>query len=141
MRHVLAAVAALLVLAPAAEAAELRGKTSQGRDVRLQTDKRGRPVEGGIKWLARCQKVARYPEDTGFRRPFDLRSRTELRDEGNYTFLTKDGYRMRAHTWIRGRRTGPRRWEGRFGLSLVVRRNGRTVDRCKTGVISWRVSR
>jgi hypothetical protein len=141
MKPFLLAVCLLVVAAPVADAATLRGRTSQDRAVYLRTDDKGRPTEGGIRWRSRCGDGSRYAESTGFRRPFDFRSRTRLRDEGDYSYRTRDGYRIRAHAWIRGRRTGPRAWSGRFGLSLVVRRDGRFVARCKTGIVTWRVSR
>ncbi len=141
MRAALTSICLLLAVTAPAQAATLRGKTTQGRDVVLRTDERGRPTEGMIKWRAACGGGESVRDRVRFRRPFDFRSRTRLRDEDDFTFVTREGYRIRAHAWVRGRRVTPRRWRGRFGLSVVVRRNGRFVGSCKTGIVGWRVSR
>jgi hypothetical protein len=141
MNALLLCAAGLLVGAPVADAAKFKGRTAQGRAAELRTNDEGLPARGKIVWRATCSDGNDYSDDTGFKPPFDFRSRARLRDKGDYSFKTRDGYRMRAHAWIRGRRVEAGKWRGRFGLSLVVRRNGRFVARCKTGIIGWRVSR
>ena len=141
MRAALLAVCLLLVAASVAEAGTFRGRSTQERRVLLETNAERRPIEFDIRWAAPCSDRKVFEGATKFTPPYDFRTRTRLRDEGSYTVRLRNGERLRIHAWVRGRRVAPRRWRGRFGGSVVVRRDGRVVGRCKSGIVGWRASR
>ena len=139
MKAAVLALTVVLVGAPAAEAGVFKGRTSQNRSTELRTNDRRLPVYLRIAWRASCSRGT-FGESTTFLRPYALRSATEIRDAGSYTL--RDGnlrYRIRTH--VRGRRVAPRRWKGTFGATAVVRRDGRVIDRCPSGTVTWRASR
>jgi hypothetical protein len=139
MKTTVLALTLLLVGAPAADAALFKGRTSQNRSAELRTNDRRLPVHVRIAWRASCSRGT-FRETTSFLPPYDVRSAKEVRDSGSYTLRDGDlRYRIRTH--VRATRVAPRRWRGTFGATAVVRRDGRVVDRCPSGTVTWRASR
>ena len=133
-----------LLTAPVADAAIFKGRTSQDRRAKVETNDRGFPVFLAFYWHARCSDGGRLVLPTGFQTPFDERTKTFVRDAGSYSTRVRKGervYRVRVKAHVRARRVTRRRWRGTFGASAVVRRDGRFVARCETGAITWRASR
>jgi hypothetical protein len=140
MKPLFLALSFLLVAAGVAEAVTVfSGRTSQDRSAELRTNDRRLPVQVELVWRAPCNRGV-FRETTSFRPPFDSRSATEVRDSGAYTMRDGD-LRIRVRGHVRGRRVAPRRWRGTFGATAVVRRDGRVIDRCPSGTITWRASR
>jgi hypothetical protein len=140
MKRLLLALSFLLVAAAVAHAATLfSGRTSQGRVAELRTNQKRLPIALEIHWRASCSRGA-FREITTFYPPYDARSATAIRDAGSYVLRDGD-MRIRVRVHVRGRRTAPRRWRGTFGGTAVVRRDGRAIDRCPSGTITWRTSR
>jgi len=138
----LAAVAGLAALAgPAMADIRFEGRTSQGRQALLVAEDDGVPKRGAINWRTPCRRGGRVVQGTGFSRPLDLATRRRIRDVGTYrTRRYPGGIRLTVRARISGRRVGPRRWVGRFGARVVVRRRGRVVNHCAVRV-RWRVVR
>jgi hypothetical protein len=139
MKPVLLALSFVLVAAGVAEAALFSGRTSQDRRAELRTNDKRLPTAVEIRWRASCTRGS-FGEITTFYPPYDARSATEIRDAGSYTLRDGD-LRIRVRVRVRGRRVAPRRWRGTFGGTAVVRRDGREIDRCPSGTITWRASR
>ena len=146
VRLSLLSVALLLTTAAAADAAIFKGRTSQDRQALVETNDRRFPVRFFFRWRADCDSGT-LTFTTGVHPPFKERTRDFVRDEGSYTGYVRDKdsgrrYRVRVRrVHMRARRVAPRRWEGAFGASAVVSRDGRVVARCQTGTITWRASR
>src|SRR5688572_1139180 len=74
-----------------ADAAVFKGRTSQDRRAKVETNARGFPVFFRFVWSARCS-----PGDpplvlaTAYRTPFDARTKTTVRDGGSYTTRVRD---------------------------------------------------
>ena len=134
-----------LVAAPVVEAALFKGRTSQDRRAKVETNDRGFPVFVAVFWeAARCSDGKPLVLPTGFSPPFDERTRDFVRDAGEYTTrIRHEGrrYRVRVSAHIRARRAAPRRWRGTFGATAVITRDGRFVARCRSGAVTWRASR
>ena len=145
MKALLSCLLMLAVSAPVADAAVFKGRTSQDRRAKVETNDRGFPVFVALYWRARCGDGEPLILPTGFRTPFDERTKTLVRDAGSYGTRVRDDrgriYRVRLRVHVEARRETRRRWTGSFGASAVIRRDGRVVTRCKTGTITWRASR
>ena len=145
MKTLVVCLTALLATTAVADAAVFKGRTSQDRRAKVETDDRGFPTFVAVFWQARCSKGSPLALPTGFRTPFDSRTKTSVRDAGSYTTRVRDdagrSYRVRVRGHLEAQRATRRRWTGTFGASAVIRRNGNVVARCKTGSITWRASR
>jgi hypothetical protein len=131
----------LLIAAPAvADAAIFRGETSQGRGVVLKTTDAGRPYRVKISFRAPCTDHKRLKAGTFFRSPFDFRTRTRVRDQGEYTFTLGDEH-IHANVSMRAHRVSPTKWRGRYRGDFVVRKDGRKVATCETPLVHWRATR
>lgn len=146
MRPLLTCFLVLALSAPVADAAVFKGRTSQDRRAKVETNDRGFPVSLSFVWRARCSEGdPPLVLATEYRTPFDERTKTAVRDGGSYTTRVRDDqgrwYRVRVSGRMEAKRETRRRWTGTFSESAVIRRNGRVVSRCKTGSVSWRASR
>ena len=146
MKPLLIALTLLLIGGAVAEAAVFKGRTSQDRRAKVETNDRGFPVFVAFFWRARCADGdPPLFMSTGFKTPFDERTKTLVRDAGPYWTRVRDDqgrtYRVRVRAHVEARRETRRRWTGTFGASAVIRRDGRVVGRCRTGTITWRASR
>jgi hypothetical protein len=143
---VLAGASALFAAHAGSAAADVRfhGRSSQERSVVVVAEDDGVPKRVRIRWTADCRRPGfRVIETTVFRRPFDLSTRRRLRDGPPPSYRLRDpgGLRLTVKPRIGGRKTGPRRWAGRFRAVMVVRRGGSVIDRCAVRGVRWRVRR
>ena len=133
-------VALLAVDAAAAQAKVFRGDTSQGRRASVVVGTDGLLRAARVNWRARCRD-GRVFEKTIFSRPHDESTPDAFLDSGTYRGRSRDGYRLRFTTSIRGERlgTGAReRWRGTFRAKVLVTRRGRYVDTCRLRTLRWR---
>jgi hypothetical protein len=136
---IVAACATGLLLAPAAEAATWRGKTSQGRSVTVRTGADGLVNHVLIRYRAGCSDGMGFRSRIEFRPPLDVSSTTEFRDAGVVTWrFTKTRERARGRTAIAGGLRSSGRWTGRFRLRAKIRKGGRVIATCRTGRVRWR---
>ncbi len=113
-----------------------RGETSQDRTVTVTTGSDGLVDRVRIDWVATCRRERfRYRTRTVDTPPFDAVSPTRVRDEYVYVERSRGGVRARVAATLSARRSGSgarRRWSGTFSARVVVRRDGRRVDACRT---------
>jgi hypothetical protein len=141
-----AAVAAALV-APGEAAAVKRfvGQTEQGRTINLTIGDDNLLLTARVNWITRrcAQSGARFQHITGFRRPFDEATPDFFRDAGPFTVRDRGGIRSRVRIVLAGRRTfdpadpAAESWSGVLRATVVVRRRGRVIDRCRLRPIDW----
>jgi hypothetical protein len=140
----LAALSMLMFVAAAAsaDAKVFRGKTSQGRAASVVIGSDGLLRSARVNWRSRCSQGGRLRDKTGFSRPHDQSSPDAFLDEGTYRRNDDNGYRLRFTTSIRGTRIADERgerWRGTFRMKVLVSRNGRYVDTCRTGRLRFTV--
>jgi hypothetical protein len=130
-----------LLLAPVADAAVWKGKTRQGRMAAVVTGADGLVTRVTIKYRARCSDGKGYRSGVVFLPPLDASSTTAFQDGGviKWTFK-KSGERARGRTSVTGGLRSSGRWTGNFRLRVKIRRNGRVVATCRTGLIGWKAS-
>jgi hypothetical protein len=132
-------VAVLAVDAAAAQAKVFRGDTSQGRRASVVVGTDGLLRAARVNWRARCRD-GRVFEKTLFSRPHDESTPDAFFDTGTYRGRSRDGYRLRFTTTIRGRRLGSgaqERWRGTFRATVLVTRRGNYVDTCRLRRLRW----
>jgi hypothetical protein len=137
-----AAVLTALVLAAVptvADAATLRGTTSQGRTASLRTDANGIPTRVRIAWRARCKKPGfRSWDRTFFSPPFDAVSADAIADAGTYRVRYRGGLRGRITGSLQGQRTA-NGWRGTLRIKAVYAKRGKVTHVCRTGTFRWSV--
>src|ERR1700754_132465 len=91
------ALAALLVTAApaAAEAKNYKGKSSQGREVKLRTGADGVVNRVALGWRAPCGDGYRFNEHTTFRPGLDVATADAVQDAGTYRVRYRNGLRAR----------------------------------------------
>ena len=113
-----------------------RGETSQDRPVAVRTDTDGLVERVRISWAATaCRRGRYYRTTTVDTRPFDRVTPTRLRDEYDYVERSAGGIRATVTATLVARLEGSgarERWTGTFRTRVVVRRDGRRVDTCRT---------
>lgn len=141
------ALAALVTVAalPSTAAAEkiFRGKTQQDRRVTLRVGDDDLLDRLRINWYtARCrQSGARFRHFTSTRRPYDESNIDAFRDVFSFTVRDDGGIRSRVRLVLTGTRVtdqAAEAWNGTLSASVVVRRRGRVIDRCRLRQIGWR---
>ena len=141
-RPLAAAVLSALLLAAvptAADAATLRGKTSQGRTVSMITDANGIPTKVRIAWRARCKKPGfRSLDRTFFSPPFDAVTADAITDAGTYRVRFRGGLRGRITGTLQGTRSG-NGWSGTLRIKAVYSKRGKVTHVCRSGKFSWSV--
>jgi len=138
-------LACLLVALPAtAQAAEtFKGRTSQGRTVVVRTADSGLVTLVRLRWTAACEsaetdltsRLSMYPRF--FNRVSTAR---RIRGVGRYKAKAAPGTFARIRATVTGRRSKGR-WRGTFTATATVRRDGETIDRCRTPRIRWSAKR
>jgi len=118
--------------APSIASAELyKGRTSQDRRAVVRAERQGPPATVKIRWQAPCARPRFiFRSETGFRRPFDSVSGDSIEDTGTYRERLS-GTRATISVRLVARRTAKGKWRGTFRARVVVRRNGRVIDRCR----------
>ncbi|MDQ4124375.1 MAG: hypothetical protein M3134_02080 [Actinomycetota bacterium] len=121
------------------------GKTKQNRSVSLTTGDDNVLKTFRINWITRrcAQSGSRFQHITAFRPPFDLATPDEFRDAGAFTVRDDGGIRSRVSITITGRHAfdpanpAAENWFGTVKASIVVRRRGRVIDRCRLRSTNW----
>ncbi len=140
-----AALAAVAVApSPASAAKSFAGKTQQDRPVTVRVGDDGIVSLVRITWRTRRCRSGEFLQDrTDFRAPFDSATVDAFADRGAYSLRQRGGYRIRVTIDLTGKRIvdpanpAAERWQGTLRSTAVVRRNGRTVDRCSLRSIGW----
>jgi hypothetical protein len=137
-----ATAALLAVVAPAAAQSDVvyEGRTSQDRAIRLTATPEGAVKEVRLRWKVRCRRQGTI---TG-RGRFD----TSIEQQGNtftggatHRLPRQDGLRPILTTRIEGTIEPGSSARGIARFILRFRRNGRQVDYCRSGRITWSVAR
>ena len=143
VRLIALATLSMLMFAAAAASAEakvFRGKTNQGRAASVVIGSDGLLRKASVNWRSRCKQGGRLRDKTYFLRPIDQSTPDAFLDEGTYRRKDGNGYRLRFSGSIRAARiadAGGERWRGTFRMKILVTRNGRYVDTCRTGRLSF----
>src|SRR5687768_15278732 len=127
---VVPALAALLVTAvPAvAEAKNYKGKTSQGREVKVRTGADGVVNRVALGYRAPCGDGYRFNEHTTFRPQFDLATGDAVQDTGTYRVRYRNGLRARITPTLVGQRDpATDRWSGTLAVKIMVSRKGKVI--------------
>jgi hypothetical protein len=142
---VLVAIAIFAIPAGAAQAdVTFRGRTEQGRLMRVVAGDDGIVKRARIWWRAPCARPGFvFRESTSFVMPLDRTVERYFRDAAPPAYRLRDrrGFRFVVSPRISGRKVGPRRWRGTFGVRVVVRKDGRVRDRCAVSGVRWRAVR
>ena len=143
VRLIALAALSMLMFAAAATAAEakvFRGKTSQGRPASAVIGSDGLLRAARVNWRSRCTQGGRLRDKTIFTRPHDRSTPDAFLDEGTYRRKDDNGYRLRFTSSIRATRIADARgdgWRGSFRIKVLVTRNGRYVDTCRSGRLTF----
>ena len=140
-----ALTAAAVVPATASADKTFRGKTQQNRTVSLTTGDDNVLKRLRINWITRrcAQSGSRFQHITAFRPPFDSATAGAFNDAGSFRVADDGGIRSRVTIYLAGRRTvdpanpAAESWSGTLRASVVVRRNGRVIDRCRLRQVTW----
>jgi hypothetical protein len=121
-----------------AQAATLKGSVPHKLRVKITTTADGSAKRLFFSWNARCgSQGTRFHAFTAIR---PERPTPTFHSHGRYK--VKAGHGLRGN--VRGRARGKRRslelWTGHFSASVVLKRHGRTVDRCRLPEVSWRAT-
>jgi hypothetical protein len=133
-------VAALLALGPAASADTFRGTTSQGRKITFSLKSGAESGLLRVSWRARCDGNGTSFRTVSVGRP-KLDTPTRFDSTGKYVAKQDGGVRSTVRIAATGRRESKPRWTGTFAATVVVRKSGKTVDRCRLGRVAWSVTR
>jgi hypothetical protein len=135
-----AALAALLLVPTAADAAKWRGKTRQGRLAQVVTGADGLVTKVRIRYRARCGDRKTLTSGVRFQAPLDTSSTTAFADGGRFEFDLPNGEHARARSSVDGGLRTSGRWTGNFRIRVRVTRNGRFVANCRSGRVGWKAS-
>ena len=135
----LASACCVAVMTPAAaEAVTYRGTTGQGSNAGVVVDSQGITQRVTIAWTARCgQFGVRWKDATTVPGPF--RSQSSLREAGRYR-VRSGRFTGSIAVRLRATKVSAFRWKGTFKASVVVRRRGKVIDRCRMGTTRWRAT-
>jgi hypothetical protein len=138
MRALAMAVAALLLVPTAADAAKWRGKTRQGRLAQVVTGADGLVTKVRIRYRARCGDRKTLSSGVKFLAPLDTSSGSAFKDAGRFDFDLPNGEHAWARTSVDGGLRSSGRWTGNFRIRVRVTRNGRFVTNCRSGRVGWK---
>ena len=141
----LVAVTALLAAPAAAQDADrvvYRGKTSQDRNTVIFATPDGDITKMRMGWIANCRRSgAEIVARTKFLDPIE-QSGNQLSDSGTYTDRDpRRNVRYRITGSLEGTFDAASGGQGSARYRVRVRRSGRLLDRCRTGELTWSVSR
>jgi hypothetical protein len=138
------AVAVLLVVASTASAVgphgvRYDGRTTQGKPMKLITDRDGVPKRGSVELITDCN---------GDYRPFS----TSIRIEGPFKRATRSGFKVKGHRFdtdgtysgryrwkVEGKRKTSRKFKGRIEIEIVFRRKDRKYTTCSADGVGFKV--
>ena len=143
-----ALAAALVAPSQAAADKSFSGKTAQNRSVSLTTGDDNVLKTFRLNWLTRrCAKSgSRFQHITSFRPPFDSATPDAFSDAGRFTVADRGRIRSRVSIAITGQHVfdpaAPQaeKWTGTVKATVVVRRRGRVIDRCRLRSTTWEVA-
>jgi hypothetical protein len=138
---------AVLLAVPSTAAADkaYKGKSAQNRSVTLTTGDDNVLKTLRINWITRrcALSGSRFQHITAFRPPFDLATPDEFRDAGSFTVADRGRIRSRVSISLTGRHAfdpanpAAENWFGTLKASVVVRRRGKVIDRCRLRSVNW----
>jgi hypothetical protein len=126
---------ALLLLPGAASAASLSGNTSQpGQSITLKIAADGSVKSAHLTWETKCKGGTTATGSTTFRK---LKRSTPTGFSSSGKDVDKKGkLKLTFRSQIDGDATGTG-FKGTFKSKVKVEKKGKTVNRCKTGLIRW----
>jgi hypothetical protein len=126
-----------------------KGQTSQkiqGHDIQVETDANSHVSRVVIEWRAKCKAKGKFWTATT-----SVRNGTKglpqtgdvFRRKGSYTGNAGGGVKGRVTISLQGAFTDADHASGKWSASVVVRKNGKKIDSCKTPKkpITWSVTR
>jgi hypothetical protein len=124
-----------------ASAETYAGTFEGGRHVSLTTNEKDEVREIVFhRWRASCSGGVHLTEGTRFS-PVTRLSPRKFVTKGRYVVHQRDGdYDITIRDGARGTRVSRSRWSGTFRASGVVRKDGKTIDRCTLAPTHWRAS-
>ena len=145
MARRLLVITPLLLLFPVSAQAgtaggKFQGLTSQGRAVVIKTDADDQVSRISVRWKSACDEGGTLRTRTTASAPYDSQNATRVIERGSYTINDGD-YKSRVTAVLRADRESANRFSGTFKASAVVRQNGRVVDRCDLGKITFDAKR
>ena len=139
----LLALGLLLAVAASAEASQLfTGTTGQSRTARIEIGDNGRPAKVTISWKATCRRGTLW-DVSSVRPPKRTTTPDVVALAGRYRIRAKKGVSATVTLRLRGLRGADpvderaAIWAGEFTVSVVVRRRGRVIDRCRVPQTVW----
>jgi hypothetical protein len=141
------AVAALAAPSEAAAVKDFTGQTQQHRVVDLRIGDDNLLHTARINWITRncSQSGSRFQNMTRFRKPYDESTPESFRHVGTETVTDDEGrIRSRVRVTFTGRHfldpanPAAEKWVGTISASVVVRRRGRVIDRCRLRSTTWK---
>lgn len=138
-RIVVALTLAVSMAVPAqAAGATYTGNTTQGLPFTLKTRANGRPRQVTFAWSASCRSGVVRTVTRGT--PGSRTTYKKFTSHGSYVIRQGD-IRLRISGIAGGTRVSAREWRGSFRLTIVVRKDGRFVEKCKLGNTRWQAVR
>lgn len=141
------AVLAAALIAPSQAAADksFAGKTVQNRSVSLTTGDDNVLKTFRVNWITRrcALSGSRFQHITAFRPPFDSATPDAFTDAGSFTVRDRGRIRSRVKMTITGQHSfdpavpEAEKWFGTLKASVVVRRRGKVIDRCRLKSTNW----
>jgi len=126
---------------PPAGPQTFRGETVQNRAVSVRTDAAGIPNRYRLEWVGTCRRDGfRYSTRTLAAGAFDTATVDRLRDTARFRERSRGRIVATIDTTTSAARQPAEsgdRWTGTFRATIVVRRRGRTIDRCRTRTLRW----
>lgn len=115
------------------------GETSQGREIKLVTDRDGLLKRGAFDVVTRCTGDYK-PFATSIRleRPFKRVSRQGFTAKGR-RFDTDGTYSGRYRWKVEGKRKTSRKFKGKLELEIVFRRDDRKYTTCSADDVTFKV--
>lgn len=142
MRIVVATLAVLLALAPAAEAKSFRGETSQKRFASVVVGPDGMITRLRISYSAPCGDPRyRFPNVLRIEPPFDSATPDEVTEKLKLSDDLSGGGSSHQTVTVTARRTiaadDTESWSGTFKTRVVLKRGGKTLDVCELKRVTW----
>lgn len=125
----------------AAEAKTYRGESSQGFKLRLRTDDDRRVELFSMAWRAPCGREGlRYRARSNTPGPLDVDTGRRFSDRRKLRGNLKGSLTSTVVMRLRGRLIGSRSAEGTFAARVIIRDDGREIDRCRLPAVRWKAS-
>ena len=140
--------AATALAVPPPPDGSFKGKTNQTkakhRTVTIQTDANSHVSTMTVAWRAKCNRKGFFwSAETRIRGGDDGVPQTGdvFHQAGSYTSHPGGGITGRVTISMRGQFTDQDNANGTWTAKVTVRKKGKTLDKCKTGLVKWKVAR